>query len=49
MVRKTQDVHQVYPMDLKDQVEQLAEERGISISKLYREAIRQELQRSEQE
>jgi len=45
MVRKGQDVHQVYPMDLTEQVEALAKQRGISISKLYREAMRRELER----
>jgi len=49
MVRPNQTVHNVYPGDLKEQIEQLADERGISISQLYKEAVRGELQREQDE
>jgi len=47
MVRKNQTVHNVYPGDLADNVEQLADKRGTSISGIYKEAIRRELSREQ--
>ena len=39
--------HVVYPGDLYEEVEQLAEKRDVSVSEVYKEAIRKELQRME--